>query len=111
MARPDLYRTGNAGGPAPLRVGIDIAADANGDVGPTVPPQGISTFDDVNLIPTKGHIWKLAKESPLPQELQATPDPPPPGHWVIGPAVGMSLAALKQMVEALPWVSTGQKKR
>jgi hypothetical protein len=107
--RPDLYRTGNAQRPAPPRVGIDIVPDTAGNVHPTTPPQGLSTFDSIDALPTRGRIWRLPGDQPLPEGLGAVADPPPPGHWTIGPTESMSLDEFLDRLGQLPWVDTGRK--
>ena len=111
--RPDLFRAGNAQGPSPLRVGPgkDVVPDASGNVQPTSPPSGLSTFDSIDALPTKGRVWKLPSESPLPDGVGATPDAPPPSHWSIGNTVLMSLEELLTKLGQLPWVDTGIKKK
>lgn len=107
--RPDLFRTGNTQGPSPVRVGTDITPDATGNVHPTSPPTGLSTYDNPGAVPTKGRLWRLPGEQPLPPGLSATPDAPPPGHVTIGPTQSMSLADFLDLLGRLPWVDTGVK--
>ena len=109
--RPDLFRTGNAQGPSPIRVGTDIIPDPAGNVGPTSPPTGLSTFDSEAAVITKGRLWRLPGDVPLPEGIGATPDAPPPGHVSIGPTQQMSLSDFLDKLGQLPWVDTGIKIR
>ncbi len=107
--RPDLFRTGNTNGPSPIRVGSDIVPDAAGNVRPTNPPSGLSTFDSVENLPTKGRVWRLPGAADLPGGVNAIPDAPPPGHFTIGPTGEMSLEEFLGSLGELPWVDTGTK--
>jgi hypothetical protein len=110
--RPDLYRTGNAQGPSPLRTAgrnADVTTDANGNVGRS--SGGLSAFDRIADLTTAGRVWSLPADQPLPAGLGVVPSPPPPGHYLICPAAIMPLAHFQKLLGQLPWADTGQKRR
>ena len=111
-SRPDLFRTGNTKHPDPIRIvhkRPDIVPDPMGNVRPTNPPSGLSTYDSVDALPTSGRVWKLPGDADLPSGLTVTPNAPPPGHNNIGPTHEMSLEEFLEALGELPWVDTCTK--
>lgn len=113
----DLHAGGNTSGPRPPRIEgatakpgqrVDLFPDANGNVGPTNPPTGASTFESPEQVPLTGPVWRLPKDSPLPANLKIARDGRPygphlPGHNTIYPAVPMSPETFINLFMNLPW--------
>src|SRR4051812_4187714 len=108
-SRRDLFRTGNSDGPSLIRPGMDIRWDHQGLVHPR--GGGLSCFDGFGNIVTKGRVWVLTGDRPLPPGLEVVPDPPPVGHYLIGPSRSMTLDQLLTLLAQLEWGDTGRKIR
>ena len=61
----DLHAFGNTTKPRDPRAGKDIDVDPDGNVGPTDPPTGASTFGDINEAPLTGPYHRLNKGTQL----------------------------------------------
>jgi len=98
----DLYKTGNTTGPYDPRIEgynqtypeqqVDINIDKNGNV---IPNQGgASTYETIEQLPVRGHVWKLPEGSETPG-FNVNPDGQPfgnqpPGHVSLVPNEPMS---------------------
>lgn len=115
VPNPGLYKSGNATGPYPLRLPEnvkpgqlpDIIPDAQGMVHPG--SGGSSAFSPLETLPTKGKVWYLPPDAPIPPELRIVYDPPPDGHHTIGPASSMTMDEFLKWYYTLPWVKTPHK--
>ncbi len=115
----DLYAFGNRSGPRPPRLGIDIAPDAAGMVGPESPPlpRGMSTFADLAHAPVKGHCYILPRGTQLPPGIGAIADGVDvepkskhrPTHHTLYPVMRMPADQFLALVLSLPWRYVGKK--
>jgi RHS repeat-associated protein len=112
-----LYRFGNAGGPYPPRVPLDIQPDNEGKVGPKLPwPDGASVYSNWELAPLRGWFYKITKASVLPSlgVVADGVDAEPPGphsatHHTIFPLFRMAVQDFVDLFMCLPWQKVAKK--
>jgi hypothetical protein len=117
IRRAPVYAFGNAATPRAPRTGIDIIPDANGDVGPTDPRTGASTFADVSFAPLTGHYHGTEKDAFAQNaNLDIIADGSDvggthrPTHHTIFPRQTMSFNTFSTSFSALPWAYGGRKR-
>jgi hypothetical protein len=70
---------------------------------------GLSTFDSPENVLTKGHLYELPPEAPLPPHVRVVPETTPPGHVSLEPAYPMPYSEFQQAVNNIIWSNTGTK--
>jgi hypothetical protein len=112
-----VFAFGNSTAPRDPRPGIDLHPDPDGNVGPTNPPEGASTFADVNFAPLTGHYHGVPKIAvPAVEGLQIIADGSDvggthaPTHHTIYPARRMLFQAFVEKFRSLPWFYGGRKR-
>jgi hypothetical protein len=96
----------------------DIFVDADGNVGPSFPPEGASTFGDVKFAPLSGAYHRVPRKIlDFHPAIKAIPDgadvggPHAPTHHTIFPLFKMAFQTFVNFFQALPWVFAGKKGR
>lgn len=112
----DLHAFGSSTQPRDPRRGQDLDPDDEDYVGPTDPPEGASTFADVNEAPLTGHFHTLSGGTSLGSSLRVIADgadvggPHPRTHHTIFPAVRMLFDTFVSLFQRLPWRYGGRKR-
>jgi RHS repeat-associated protein len=122
----DIYRFGNAQGPATLRPGYDYYLNSSGSIDPQNPTSstftGASAYRDpfnaeVKALGLSGVLWRVALQnvqsadglSVVPDGRDAKPNSTlPTGHHTIFPTVQMTPDDFEQRVRSLLWVRSGR---
>lgn len=111
----NLHAFGNKTGPRPPRAGKDLTVDPEGNVHPTTPPEGASTFGDPNQAPLTGHYHKVPEGTPMPEGLGVKADgvdvggTHAPTHHTIYPTRTMTFSEFQEKFLNLPWHYGGKK--
>jgi hypothetical protein len=109
-----VYATGNASGPRPPRIEgynvkpnqtVDIQVSASGNIIPGA--GGASTWQTIDQIPTRGHVWQLNTGAGTPG-FNVKPDgipfgPNPPGHVSLIPNKVMTPEHCISCYQRLNW--------
>ena len=109
-----LYAFGNSKSPRLPRENKDIFVE-DGLVRPTQPPEGASTFVDIQYAPLTGHYYKLDQGIELPSGLGVIADGKDvggihsPTHHTIYPTRPMSLREFQEKFLACGWIYVGKK--
>jgi hypothetical protein len=109
-----LYAFGNSKSPRLPRENKDIFVE-DGLVRPTQPPEGASTFADIQYAPLTGHYYKLDQGIELPSGLGVIADGKDvggihsPTHHTIYPTRPMSFTEFQEKFLACGWIYVGKK--
>ncbi|MFC0625839.1 RHS repeat-associated core domain-containing protein [Kribbella deserti] len=114
----DLHSFGNTTHPGKVRVPADIEVDKDGNVHPSSPPKGKSTYSDPFHPDVKltGHYWRLPAGTQLPDGLRVIADgtdvggDQPHGHHTLYPTRSMKYDEFVSLYVSLPWEYVGKKK-
>lgn len=122
----DIYRFGNAQGPAKLRPGDDYELNTKGLIDPQNPTnpefKGASVYRDpyhaeVKALDLTGVLWRTGMQTVVTADglsivadgRDVKPDSSNPvGHHTIFPTVQMTPDDFEQRVRSLPWVRSGR---
>ncbi|KAF9817931.1 hypothetical protein IEO21_03125 [Rhodonia placenta] len=95
--RPELYRSGNAGGPKFDNIRPNDIKPVDGKYKPGT--GGISTFSDLGQLKGQKHIWALPASADLGSHLKAVNDHDK--HWSIQPSTEITEEEYKSALTAL----------
>ena len=116
-ARQDIFRNPGMNGPASqLKVLTDLVVDPSGEVHPTSPPTGASTFGDPRQAPLTGHYHRVPAGTVLPEGIGVVADgvdvggPHLPTHHTVFPTRTMRFSEFVEKFLNLPWEYAGKKK-
>jgi len=124
----DIYRFGNAQGPAKLRAGYDYYLNSGGLIDPQNPMSstfaGASAYrdpfhNDVKQLGLNGVLWRVGLQNVLIADglsviadgKDVKPDSTlPTGHHTIFPTIQMTSDDFEQRIRSLPWERSGRVK-